>query len=69
MIIIREDTLRTLREVENELENTRRTMAQMVLQQSDLDSQLKHLAYRVSALMKEKTMIINENLQGDTLDI
>ena len=47
--------MRTLREINFEIENVQREMAQLVITQSDLDNRLGRLDRRLSALEKEKT--------------
>jgi hypothetical protein len=51
--------LRTLREINFELQNVQREMGQLVIQQSDLDNRLAALDRRVSNLEKEKQAIAN----------
>lgn len=52
-----DDMARTLREINFELQNVQREMAQLVIQQSDVDNRLAALDRRLSTLEKEKIQV------------
>jgi len=54
MIALGVDMARTLREIEFETENVKREMAQLVIQQSDIDGRLAFLDRRLVRLEQER---------------
>jgi hypothetical protein len=53
VIVSAEDNLRTLFEIESEIENTQRWLARHVIHQDDLDHEMQILTRRLGFLEKE----------------
>lgn len=50
--------MRTLHEIEYEIEMTQRAMSQIIIRQSSDDQQLKLLDYRLGALERERGAVL-----------
>lgn len=46
--------MRTLHEIEWDIDSVQREMSKLVIAQSDMDEQLRHYEYRLKALEKER---------------
>ncbi len=56
--------MRTLREVEYEIDMVKREMTQHVIHQSDLDQRLAILDRRLAFLEKERTLVLAKEAAG-----